>query len=151
MKRLDPKQQLKYLKLKCSLLSPLIYRDQALYLQVVRKLLPTTVRKVVFNIIAEQDIDIFTDISLEQRESLKTKLQELVTNCSSLLTVEYLLDLSREIDEEDRLNKELSLRTGQSLEKISEDTDRDFYMSPSEAIEYGIIDNILNKKPVSII
>ena len=49
------------------------------------------------------------------------------------------------------LNKLLSEHTGQSLEKISEDTDRDFYMSPSEAISYGIIDNILNKKPVSIV
>tara|TARA_B100000214_G_scaffold372888_1_gene352049 strand:+ start:602 stop:1195 length:594 start_codon:yes stop_codon:yes gene_type:complete len=48
----------------------------------------------------------------------------------------------------DRLNKELSERTGQSLEKIQEDTDRDFYMSPSEAIEYGLIDSVFNKKPV---
>ncbi len=50
-----------------------------------------------------------------------------------------------------RLNNELAKRTGQSIEKISEDTDRDFYMSPLEAISYGIIDNILNKKPVSIV
>jgi len=50
-----------------------------------------------------------------------------------------------------RINKELSNRTGQTLEKISEDTDRDFYMSPEEAMNYGIIDNVLNKKPVSII
>ena len=40
----------------------------------------------------------------------------------------------------DKLNKELSDRTGQPIERIREDTDRDFYMSPSEAIEYGIID-----------
>ena len=50
-----------------------------------------------------------------------------------------------------RINKELSMRTGQPNEKISEDTDRDFYMSPSEAINYGLIDNVLNKKPVSIV
>ena len=50
-----------------------------------------------------------------------------------------------------RLNNELAKRTGQSIDKISEDTDRDFYMSPSEAISYGLIDNILNKKPVSIV
>ena len=37
----------------------------------------------------------------------------------------------------DKLNKELSDRTGQPIERIREDTDRDFYMSPSEAIEYG--------------
>ena len=45
----------------------------------------------------------------------------------------------------DKLNKELSDRTGQPIERIREDTDRDFYMSPSEAIEYGIIDNVFNK------
>ncbi len=50
-----------------------------------------------------------------------------------------------------RINTELSNRTGQTLEKISEDTDRDFYMSPEEAKNYGIIDNVLNKKPVSVV
>ena len=49
----------------------------------------------------------------------------------------------------DKLNKELSDRTGQPIERIREDTDRDFYMSPSEAIEYGIIDNVLNKRPIN--
>ena len=48
----------------------------------------------------------------------------------------------------DKLNKELSDRTGQPIERIREDTDRDFYMSPSEAVEYGIIDNVFNKRPI---
>ena len=48
-----------------------------------------------------------------------------------------------------RLNKELSLRTGQPLSRIEEDTDRDFFMSPSEAVSYGIIDSVLNKRPVN--
>ena len=49
----------------------------------------------------------------------------------------------------DKLNNELSDRTGQPIERIREDTDRDFYMSPSEAIEYGIIDNVFNKRPIN--
>ena len=49
----------------------------------------------------------------------------------------------------DKLNQELSDRTGQPIERIREDTDRDFYMSPSEAIEYGIIDNVFNKRLVN--
>ena len=49
----------------------------------------------------------------------------------------------------DKLNKELADRTGQPIERIREDTDRDFYMSPSEAIEYGIIDNVFNKRPIN--
>ena len=48
----------------------------------------------------------------------------------------------------ERLNTELSERTGKELETIKEDTDRDFYMSPKEAVEYGLIDLVLDKKPV---
>lgn len=44
------------------------------------------------------------------------------------------------------LNDILSERTGQPLEKIEEDTDRDFYMSAKEAKEYGLIDNIIESK-----
>ncbi|WP_269606875.1 ATP-dependent Clp endopeptidase proteolytic subunit ClpP [Prochlorococcus marinus] len=51
----------------------------------------------------------------------------------------------------DKLNNELSERTGQPIERIREDTDRDFYMSPTEAIEYGIIDNVFNKRPINSI
>ena len=49
----------------------------------------------------------------------------------------------------DRLNQELSTRTGQPLERICEDTDRDFFMSPQEAMKYGIIDSVLTKRPVN--
>ena len=48
----------------------------------------------------------------------------------------------------ERLNTELSERTGKVLETIKEDTDRDFYMSPKEAVDYGLIDLVLDKKPV---
>ena len=49
----------------------------------------------------------------------------------------------------DKLNQELSDRTGQPIERIREDTDRDFYMSPTEAVDYGIIDNVFNKRPIN--
>lgn len=42
-----------------------------------------------------------------------------------------------------RLNKILAERTGQSLEKIEKDTDRDFFMSAHDAREYGIIDEVI--------
>ncbi len=43
----------------------------------------------------------------------------------------------------DCLNKILSEHTGQKQEKISEDSDRDFFMSGTEAVEYGIIDSVV--------
>jgi ATP-dependent Clp protease protease subunit len=48
----------------------------------------------------------------------------------------------------ERLNVELSERTGKELDTIKEDTDRDFYMSPQEAVDYGLIDLVLDKKPI---
>ena len=46
----------------------------------------------------------------------------------------------------ERLNKILAKHTGQSFEKIEKDTDRDFYLSATEAKEYGIIDEVIRTK-----
>ena len=43
----------------------------------------------------------------------------------------------------DRINEILAAHTGQSLEKIQKDTDRDYFMSASEAKEYGLIDEVI--------
>jgi len=45
-----------------------------------------------------------------------------------------------------KLNKILAHHTGQSLEKVEKDTDRDFYLSAEEAKEYGIIDEVIKQK-----
>ncbi len=39
----------------------------------------------------------------------------------------------------------LAKHTGQPLEKLAHDTDRDFYLNPQQAVEYGIVDEILSK------
>ncbi|MFM7087787.1 MAG: ATP-dependent Clp endopeptidase proteolytic subunit ClpP [Cyanobium sp.] len=41
------------------------------------------------------------------------------------------------------LNGLLAEHTGQPLEKIAEDTDRDYFLSPAEAVEYGLIDRVV--------
>ncbi len=46
------------------------------------------------------------------------------------------------------LNEILARSTGQSIEKISVDTDRDFYMSGHQAKEYGLIDAVIERMPV---
>lgn len=48
-----------------------------------------------------------------------------------------------------RLNEFLAQHTGQPFEKIAEDTERDFFMSPMEAKEYGLIDQVIERRPSS--
>lgn len=60
-----------------------------------------------------------TDVGIQAREILKTK---------------------------DKLNQILSSHTGQPMERIQKDTDRDFFMTPEEAKEYGIIDEVIRHR-----
>ena len=46
----------------------------------------------------------------------------------------------------ERLNEILANHTGQTLDRIKEDTDRDYIMSAAQAKEYGIIDDVLNRR-----
>ena len=60
-----------------------------------------------------------TEIEIQAREILKTREQ---------------------------LNKILAERTGQPLERIARDTERDYYMSADEAREYGVVDQVISKR-----
>ena len=48
--------------------------------------------------------------------------------------------------ERDRINQILADHTGQPVERIAKDTDRDFYMDAQEALEYGVVDEVLRKQ-----
>lgn len=61
-----------------------------------------------------------TDIEIHAREILKTR---------------------------ETLNRILAERTGQTLEKIQSDTERDYFMSAAEAQAYGLIDQVLERRP----
>ena len=56
------------------------------------------------------------------------------------IAAEHILKLK------DKLNKILSKNTGQTLSKIESDTERDYYMSAKEALNYGLIDRIIENK-----
>ncbi len=60
-----------------------------------------------------------TDIEIHAREILKTR---------------------------EHLNRILAERRGQTLEKIQADTERDYYMSAAEAKEYGLVDQVIDKR-----
>ena len=47
---------------------------------------------------------------------------------------------------QEKLNHIIANHTGQAYEKVSKDTDRDFFLSAEQAVEYGIVDEILKKE-----
>lgn len=60
-----------------------------------------------------------TDVDIHAREIIKTK---------------------------ETLNNIIAVNTGQPLEKVKRDTERDYYMSATEAVEYGLIDKVITKE-----
>jgi len=53
---------------------------------------------------------------------------------------------AREIARQQDIIRDIIVRhTGQTIEKVTHDTDRDFYLNPEQAVEYGIVDEILSK------
>ncbi len=50
----------------------------------------------------------------------------------------------------DLLNNAIAEGTGQPIDKVKADTERDFFMSPAEAMEYGLIDQVIDRHAVGI-
>ena len=62
-------------------------------------------------------------------------------------TTEIKIHADHMVKTRDKLNKLLSEKTGQPLEQIEKDTERDNYMTAEEALKYGLIDGIVDKRP----
>jgi ATP-dependent Clp protease protease subunit len=60
--------------------------------------------------------------------------------------VEIEITAKQIIKMKEKLNEILSLHTGQPLDKVVKDTDRDFYLTAEEAKEYGLIDEVIGVK-----
>ena len=72
--------------------------------------------------------------------------QPLISGGLSGQTTEIKIHADHMVRTREKLNKLLSDRTGQSLETIERDTERDNYMTAEEALKYGLIDGILGKR-----
>jgi len=72
--------------------------------------------------------------------------QPLISGGLSGQTTEIKIHADHMVRTREKLNKLLSERTGQDLETIQRDTERDNYMTAEEALKYGLIDGILDKR-----
>ena len=70
--------------------------------------------------------------------------QPLISGGLSGQTTEIKIHADQMVKTREKLNKLLSEKTGQSLEQIEKDTERDHYMTAQEALEYGLIDEIID-------
>ena len=61
-------------------------------------------------------------------------------------TTEIKIQADQMVKTRQRLNKILSEASGQSLEQVEKDTERDHYMTAEEALAYGLIDGIMDKR-----
>ena len=116
----DPKEQLRRLQQRSRRLAPLLYREQALYLQLLRNLLLPSVRNAVGHLLCERG-ERLSRMSPEQQASLQQTFDGLVQRCSSLLTVEQLMDLSRRLQKEaSEYRQQAQLEVSQSLQPDAE-------------------------------
>ena len=72
--------------------------------------------------------------------------QPLISGGLSGQTTEIKIHADHMVKTREKLNKLLSERTGQPLEVINRDTERDNYMTAQEALQYGLIDGIMDKR-----
>ena len=72
--------------------------------------------------------------------------QPLISGGLSGQTTEIKIHADHMVRTREKLNKLLSEKTGQSLEVIERDTERDNYMTAEQALAYGLIDGILDKR-----
>ena len=70
--------------------------------------------------------------------------QPLISGGLAGQTTEIKIHADHMVKTREKLNKILSKKTGQSLEQIEKDTERDHYMTAEEALKYGLIDEILD-------
>ncbi len=108
LSRFDPSHQLEYLRKQANELAPVIYRDHALYLQVLRNDLLDAAKKSIFLLITDKDQNRLNKLSIETRNTFQETVNELISRSISLLTIEHLMDLVRQIEEEHRSNNERS-------------------------------------------
>ena len=98
----DPSEQLARLNRQCRLKSVAIYRDQALYLQVLRDELQAATRQALFSLLSEVDPARFSRLPASERNRFHGAVQDLTQRCSVLLTVEQLMHLVTQMHEEQR-------------------------------------------------
>ena len=96
----DPLDQLNLLKEKCNNISSHLYKVNSFYLEEVRNMLPQVIRTSLFNLITDRIGDEFGFSTVTSRKRFQLKIDKIVSDNMSLITIEHLNELAKKIDEE---------------------------------------------------
>ena len=112
----DPLDQISLLKKKCQNISPHLYKVNSFYLEEIRNYLPQTIKTSLFSLITERLGDDFGFSTVSSRRTFQLKIDKLVSDNMSLITIEHLNELAKKIDEENisHLNNACLLYTSPS-------------------------------------
>ena len=118
----DPVEQLARLQKLCRLRSIAVYRETALYLQILREEVEPAVRQALFQLISESDPLRFSRMPESQRQRFHAAVQQLTQRCSVLLTVEQQMHLAGQMQREHRRRKARASR--QMLQGLQDAADQ---------------------------
>ncbi len=96
----DPLDQISLLKEKCNNIAPYLYRESSFYLDELRNFLPQTIKTTLFSLITDRLGDDFGFSTVSSRKIFQSKIDKLVSDNMSLITIEHLNELAKKIDEE---------------------------------------------------
>jgi len=96
----DPLDQISLIKEKCNNISPHLYRVNSFYLEELRNFLPQTIKTSLFSLITDRLGADFGFSTFSSRKTFQFKIDKLVSDNMSLLTIEHLNELAKKIDEE---------------------------------------------------
>ena len=100
----DPLDQLSLLKEKCNNICSHLYRVQSLYLEELRNVLPQAIRTSLLSLIINRLGDDFSFSTVKSRKRFQLKIDKIVSDNISLLTIEQLNELAKKIDDENMRN-----------------------------------------------
>lgn len=134
---IDLPGQLQALTRQLTASNPELYRHVALYLQVLRQVLPQRVQQACFHLATQVHPQRYAELPEERRRLLLGQINELVSRCSSLLTVEQLVILASQISRE-RQRRERHERQ-QLLEELSWDGESSDHSPEPEPLPPGSV------------
>ncbi len=140
----DPLDQIVLLKQKCKNISPLLYRVYSFYLEELRDLLPQTIKTSLFFLITDRVGEDFGFSTVSSRKLFQLKIDKLVSENISLLTIEHLNELARKIEEENIRNLNNAKDEISNTLMMKNDSDKSVLSDSVDSINISLIPPLEN-------